>query len=390
MSPEIVDARPVHSSSMRSHPLPGHKPITVAIPIGWSTNIGNAFFAEGIKYVLERAIPNCRAVLLTDQAAFLNLMPGRNYRHEPPNSLRYLDHIRPDYVVVAGSCLTEQFPRIWGESFRRLYQAGTKVLLIGAGHYDYSARESQLCRDLLKQYPPHVFISRDHRTYEGFHDLSKHSYDGIDCSYFVPEVFEPIKTDLPPYIILNFDKTPEPSIQVSANGASPLSGSPSPATSHSVRFDFGGHEWLLQFPRIRLKLSRLLDKGYAFAVGPLGLHGTRQRQAGEMMIVRTDHALNPLMLRRIFRGPNAFAGDLPYTYYNLYGQTELTLTDRIHAALVTLSYGRPAMLISRSGRASIIERVGGGDVTRRPTQLDMDVLSREKQRMIDFLSSVPW
>ena len=141
---------------------------------------------------------------------------------------------------------------------------------------------------------------------------------------------------------------------------------------------------------IRLKLSQLLDKGYAFTVGPLGLHGTRQRQAGDMMIVRTDHALNPLMLRRIFRGPNAFAGDLPYTYYNLYGQTELTLTDRVHAALVTLSYGRPAMLISRSGRSSIIERVGGGDVTRRPTQLDMDVLAREKQGMIDFLSSVSW
>ena len=97
-------------------------------------NIGNAFFAEGIKYVLERAIPNCRVVLLTDQAAFLNLMPGRNYRYEPRNSLRYLDHIRPDYVVVAGSCLTQQFPRIWGQSFRRLCQAGTKVLLIGAGH----------------------------------------------------------------------------------------------------------------------------------------------------------------------------------------------------------------------------------------------------------------
>ena len=153
-------------------------------------------------------------------------MPGRNYRHEPRNSLRYLDHIRPDYVVVAGSCLTEQFPRIWGESFRHLYQAGTKVLLIGAGHYDYSAKEIELCRDLLKQYPPHVFISRDRRTYEIFRDVSKHSYDGMDCAYFVPDVFEPIQTDLPPYVVLNFDKTPEPFIQVSTNGALPASGSP--------------------------------------------------------------------------------------------------------------------------------------------------------------------
>jgi hypothetical protein len=390
MSPEIADTRSAKSLSTKYTPLTHRKPLTVAIPIGWSTNIGNAFFAEGIKYVLERAIPGCRAFLLTDQAAFLNLLPGRKYRHEPRNSLRYLDHIRPDYVVIAGSCLTEQFPRIWGESFRRLYEGGAKVLLIGAGHYDYSAKEIEVCRDLLRQYPPHVFISRDRKTYELFHDVSKHSYDGIDCAYFVPEVFEPVQTDLPPYIVLNFDKTPEPFIRVSTNGVSSGSGSSSLAQGNSVRFDFQGREWLLQFPRIRLKLSRLLNKGYAFTVGPMGLHGTRQKQAGEMMIVRTDHALNPLMLRRIFRGPNAFAGDLPYTYYNLYAQTELTLTDRIHAALVTLSYGRPAMLISRSGRASIIERVGGGDVTRGPTQLDMDNLSREKQGMIDFLNSVPW
>ena len=359
------------------------------MPIGYSTNIGNAFFAEGIKYVLEQAIPNSRVALLTDQAAFLNLVPGPRYRHEPRNSLRYLDHIRPDYVVVAGSCLTEQFPRIWGESFRHLYQAGTKVLLIGAGHYDYSDREIEISRDLLKQYPPHVFISRDRRTYEIFHDVSEHSYDGIDCAYFVPDVFEPIKTDLPPYVILNFDKAPEPLIHV-GGGRGSTAGATGNGTNGSRRFGFRGMEWTLQFPKLGMKLSRILGKGYAFTVGPLGLHGTRQRQAGDLMIVRTDHALNPLMLRRIYRGPNSFAGDIPYTYYNLYGQTELTLTDRIHAALVTLSYGRPAMLISRSGRASIIERVGGEDVTRKPTQLDMDVLAKEKQGMIDFLKTVPW
>lgn len=390
MNTETTDSRPVTSSVTRLRPSTRSKPITVAIPIGWSTNIGNAFFAEGIKYVMEQAIPGCRAFLLTDQAAFLNLLPGRKYRHEPRNSLRYLDHIRPDYVVIAGSCLTEQFPRIWGESLRRLYEGGTKLLLIGAGHYDYSPEEIEVSRNLLRQYPPHVFISRDHNTYDIFRDVSELSYDGIDCAYFVPDVFQPVETDLPPYMILNFDKTPEPYVQVSPAGGTPLPASRGQAPGTSMAFDFKGQQWALRFSKIGSRLSRVLGKGYAFVLGPLGLHGTRQEKAGNLMIVRTDHALNPLMLRRIFRGPNSFAGDLPYTYYNLYGQTELTLTDRIHAALVTLSYGRPAMLISRSGRASIIERVGGGDVTRRPTQLDMGVLAREKQGMIDFLKSVPW
>jgi len=360
---------------------------TFVIPIGWSPNIGNAFFALGIHYLLRRAIPDARVFLFSDQSAYLNLLPGPNYRREPENSIRYLEHVRPDYIVLAGSLLTAEFPREWGASLRALYEAGTKILLIGVGQYGYDQREVKLCRDLLGQYPPYVFVSRDHQTYESFRDVAEFSYDGIDGAYFTPEVFQPVRTDLPPYVVLNFDKTPEPRINT-------LTNSPSRSESllyRTVSFEFHGREWQVQFSRIRLAMSRLIGKGTGFILGPLGLHGTRQGQVEDFMVVRTDHQLNPIMIRRIFRGPNAFAGDIPYTYLNIYAQTELTLTDRIHAALVTMAYGRPAMLFSRSGRASIIERIGGGaGVTREPTLLDMDILTREKQSMVDFLRSVPW
>lgn len=366
--------------------MKNNHPATFVIPIGWSPNIGNAFFALGIQWLLERAIPGARVELFSDQAAYLNLVPGPYYRHEPRNSIRYLDYIRPDYIVLAGSLLTDQFPRIWEDSLKVLYEAGTKILLIGVGHYDYSPTEIKRCREILTRYRPFVFISRDHRTFENLHDIADYTYDGIDGAYFMPDVFQPMETALSPYIVLNFDKTPEPWVEILACDSL----QPKTSFSQIVDFHFEEREWLVQFSKLRLQVARLLGKGASFIMGPLGLYGTHQAQVDEFRIVRTDHQLNPIMPRRIFRGPNAFAGDIPYTYLNIYAQTELTLTDRVHAALVTMAYGCPAMLISQSGRASIIERVGGGDVTRQPTRLDMGVLDREKQSLIDFLQSIPW
>lgn len=376
MTPRFVEVVPTSGSHLN----------TFVIPIGWSPNIGNAFFALGIKHVLEQAVPNARVVLFSDQAAYLNLVPGPNYRREPRNSLHYLEYIRPDYIVLTGSLLTKQFPQVWGTSLKSLVQAGTKILLIGVGHYDYSPEEIEVCRNLLREYPPYVFVSRDHQTYENLHDIAECSYDGIDGAYFTPDIFQPIRTDLPPYVVLNFDKTPEPRIRALSNSVF----QPDKLLYETFNFDFQGQEWLVQFPKLRLAASRFLGKGFSFLLGPLGLCGTKQKRFGDFMIVRTDHQLNPIMIRRIFRGPNAFAGDIPYTYLNIYAQTELTLTDRIHAALVTMAYGRPAMLFSQSGRALIIEEVGGEGVTRGPTNLDMDVLARRKQAMISFLRSVPW
>jgi len=359
---------------------------TFIIPTGWSPNIGNAFFALGIKYMIEQAVPNAQVILFSDQAAYLNMFPGRNYRSEPRNSLRYLDHIRPDYIVLSGSVLTKQFPKIWKTTLEVLHKSGVTVLLISVGGYDYDQEEISRCRKLLEKYPPYVFISRDRETYRNFRDLASYSYDGIDGACFIPEIFKPIKTDLSPYIVLNFDKTPEPWIYIYDK---PLHVHVS-SKNLSYRFEFKNEYWEVQFPRIRLIASRILGKRTGFALGLLGLYGTSQERVGRYIVIRTDHQLNPVMIRRIFRGPNAYAGDIPYTYCNIYAQSELTLTDRVHAALVTMTYGKPAMLFSNTRRALVIERLGGESVTWKPTYLDLEVLKKEKGSMIEFLKSIPW
>ncbi len=365
--------------------MPGNGKTFVVAAGGWSGNIGNSFFNLGTRHALLTAVPGAHVEFLSDQAAYWR-MTAIGYRQEPKNSLRYLDHIRPDYVVLQGSVLTEQFPRVWGRSLKLLSEAGTKLLLIGVGFFDYSETEVATCRSLLEQCPPYVLISRDRETYGNLNDLAEYSYDGLDGAFFLPDVFTPIKTDLPPYMVINFDKAPEPTISVSTDQASEAE----PRRNATTQFEFRDARWTISFPRTRWQLANMLGKSFCYLLGPLGLAGTSQERAGNLMVVRTDHQINPIMIGRIFRGPNAFAGDIPQSYLNLYAQAELTLSDRIHAVAVTLAYGRPAMLFSRSGRARILERVGASDVTARPVLLDLDLLEQEKSAELDFLRSVPF
>lgn len=354
---------------------------TFVIPVHWSTNIGNAFFALGIEYLLKKVLANANIIMFGDQAAYFSLIPGFNYRKEPKYSLHYIDYLRIDYIVLTGSVLTCQFPRVWERTLRELHLKGVKILFIGVGQYDYSEKEVELCRNLLKKYPPYVFISRDHITFMNFHDICSYSYNGIDGAYFLPDLFQPVETDLPPYVVFNFDKMPEPRVEIVNN---------SPIKKNSNTFCFRRQTWKVDFPRFQMAASKTLKKGFSFVLGAFGLHGTKQNRIGDLMIVRTDHQVNPIMLKKLYRGPNSFAADIPYSYLNIYSQTELTLTDRIHAALVTMAYGRPAMLFSRSNRALIIDRVGGHEVLSKPTFLDLKRLKDEKKKMIEFLRSVPF
>lgn len=350
---------------------------------GWSTNVGNAFFNLGTLHALRTVLPDVDVFLLSDQPGNLDFVRRRS----PRNSLNIFNYLDADLVVLHGSVLTRYLPRVWAESFRKLRDRGAKVAFIGSGLFEYSKAEIQICRDFLKQYPPFVFMARDSETYQHFHDLAEHSYDGIDCAFFLPEAFTPTGLGLPPYFILNFDKSPEPSIACLANGN--CAGLPAaPATNGVAQFELNSKHWGISFPRFRGHLARRLHKFYPYVESLIPLQAARPESVGGQMIVRADHQFNPICLRKMFRSPNSFCWDLPEPYLCLYANADLTLTDRIHAALVTLAYGKPAMLFSSSGRARILERVGISGIDKKPVYLDQSRVAQERDKMLRFLGQV--
>ena len=349
---------------------------------GWSTNIGNSFFNVGTLYILQKVMPNAEIFLLSSPPAYLDYL-----RHRAPrNSLNIFSYVEPDYLVLHGSVLTRYLPAIWEDSLRRMRQKGTKVIFISSGLFEYSESEVEICKRFLERNRPFLFVSRDSDTYKEFSCFAEHSYNGIDSAFFLPDVFVPMKIGLSPYIILNFDKSPEPFIRCSANSSGPSMTRRDDSAGYSTYFEFKNKIWRLKFPFLRYCIAKRLSKFYPYFESLMFSMGTKPRFVDDYMVVRVDHQCNPLVLRKLFRYPNSFCWDIPYPYICLYANAEFTLTDRVHAAVVTLTYGKPAMLFSESGRSRILERVGAKNLHRELHYLDQETLRREKKSMLEFLS----
>jgi polysaccharide pyruvyl transferase WcaK-like protein len=89
--------------------------------------------------------------------------------------------------------------------------------------------------------------------------------------------------------------------------------------------------------------------------------------------------------RKTYRGKNMFFNDTPYPYLEIYSQGLLTLSNRIHACVAALSYGKPAMLFSSSPRVRMLERLGLQDIIQHPVYLESHLLDREKRNLRMFL-----
>lgn len=335
----------------------------------WSTNIGNSFFQLGAQYILTQVFPNDRIVMLSDQPGFYNVREGN-----PKNAFNLLDHVNPDYIVLLGPVLRSEYAKIWHKTLLLLHDRGVKIIFIGAGMMRYNEDEIKCCRSLLRETPPFIFATRDKDTYHKFADLALNSYDGIDPAFFVSDVFTPIPINFNNYIIFNFDQIPEPNVEISNN-----------KPDENGYFKFESYWWRFEFPALRSALSRRF-KIWPFIEG--FIHGKGfPKKIGDYSIIRTDHRFNPMLLRKTYRAPNSFVSDIPFTYLNLYANTRATFTNRVHACVATLAYGKPAMLFSTTPRARLLERVGLTYITRQPQTLPMENLRVEKMKLINFVKT---
>ena len=340
----------------------------------WSTNIGNSFFQLAAEYLLDKVYPNCNVLALSDQPGYWKAGAKGN----PANALILLEHIALDYVVIQGPFLRPEFDRIWLSTLRKLHQRGVKIIVLAAGMMDYGQENIDRCRAWLSETPPYIFTSRDSETYRHFHDLAEHSYDGVDIAFFVSDYFIPPKMDMGPLVVFNFDKWPEPRVWRGEGEGKGEGGA-------DYTFEFDDDTWNVKFPTLRTSLTQ---KSRALQFLCSWLPERFNVDFGGRPIVRTDHRFNPVILRKVFRGPNSFVSDIPQSYLTLYANAALTLSNRVHACVATLAYGNRAMLFSKSPRARLLERAGIEEIGRSPQQLDPGKMAEEKTRLIEFLQSV--
>ena len=334
----------------------------------WSTNIGNAFFQLGAEYAINRAYPGAHVFLIGDQPGYWNTRKGN-----PANALDYVKHLDLDAVVVLGPYVRPEMEGITGEMLRAQHRKGAKIIVLAAGMMQYDKDTIALSRRLMSECPPHIFTTRDTETYEALGDLAAHAYDGVDVATFVSEVFPRVPTDLEPYMVLNFDQIPEPVI-------GPKDG----FTGRVDRsFEFEGREWCVRQPQKRTEWS-YRKRAYPFLDAMMFRSPGPERVDGRL-VLRTDHRYNPFLMLKSYRSPNTYVGDIPHTYLSIYANSRLTISNRVHACVATVSYGNPAMLFTRSPRAYLLKRLGLDSIKDRPQRVDMDFLRREKASLIAWL-----
>jgi hypothetical protein len=353
-----------------------HSGKRVALVSGfWGQNVGNAFFNVGGKWVLEQALPGARVEWIQDQ-------PGYRTFHDqskgnPKNHADLIGALDVDYVVLQGPLLTEHFRALWEPTFRRLRDRGVGVVIISAGLFRYTDVEISAARAFLEEYPPLLFTTRDSDTFKHFSDICELTYDGIESAFCVPDAFKPFRLDLPSSVAINFDRYPEPDFTVSKNHAQ------SRSDALAGTFEFEGGTWHWSVPRMQQSLSKLGQRSAYVSAA------TDRRRLpdtiGGLSVLRPEHRSNPFLGWKVYRNPGAVVSDEPYTYFTTYANAQLTLSDRVHACVIATAYGRPAMLFGTTPRSALFERMGLGDIRKRPVCLPESRRVEERNALIEFL-----
>ena len=345
----------------------------------WSRNIGNAFFQLGGQWALNQAIENPETMLIGEQLGYPSYWNRKG--GNPANSFDVISNLEVDYLVLMGPMFRPETEKIWGQALEALMAKGTRLLYLGIGAMKYDDRNIEDARVFLKKYKPHILTSRDQEIYEKLGDLATHAYDGIDFGFFMSDVYQPmgIGDRKRKMLAVNFDKIPEPDIYLKDNVSSLIKN----GSFYNRTFEFEGKCWHVKFPSFRTKLSEY--SRYTMFLEGILFSGNKTSSIADYLIVRPEHRPHPMIKRKSFRSPNVIVNDTPYIYAEIYNHANLTLSTRVHACVLALAYGNPALLFSKTPRSRLLDRLGLDDITSKPMWLDKKVLDQEKQSLISFL-----
>lgn len=312
----------------------------------WASNIGNAFYDLGAKYVLEKCLGNRASIRLSSDK------PGVYWEYFFPSNCSVLDHTEQydaDYLVLLGPVFSPSFIRLWINTLKRLQERGTRIVFMSAGANEYDDQEYDEISRLLDGLNLYSLMSRDSETYQRYNSFFEESYDGICCAFYCNEYAPKFTSNSTPYIVMNYDNGIEPFITESTDNA---------------RFELNGKKYDLIEPKGRRRRA-YIDK----------------MESGEL-IVRTIHSvLPPYIQDKRDHKTNCFVSDIPFDYLHLYSNADAVITNRVHAAVASVAYGTPTYLANNSPRANILKRVGCEKVFETISICDNTIIDNEKKKL---------
>ena len=339
----------------------------VALASGYiSQNVGNAFFELGAYALLSRCVGIGNVFPIQDVPA--NWTLWRKANGIQPKWWNILERLDVDAFVFQGPTLTENFEVVWDGVLGRLRAANIEPVMLSIGFSKYTQEEQRQAVRMIKKHGIVSIFTRDTRTYEMLSSVNP-TYSGIDSAFFAPWAYMPPRLNGPDYIVSCFESMDEPLGLIDR------------LTNHS-RDDSRS----LCRSSLLTKLAALTQSSAYMRQAIRGPNSASM--SGPYEIVRTVHRTNPAVHVRMFKDANSIASDEPFTYLTTYANASFTVTDRVHAAVATLAYGRPAMMLSETPRRALLERVGIGFPMTAPVELASENLESERRRELQELSAV--
>lgn len=328
----------------------------------WSTNIGNSLFQISAQGLLEEL--GHQVFLTPDAPAYANVKKGN-----PKNYFDFNPNLDIDCLCIHGPFFRKEFDKIYLETLSNLSKRGVKVIGLGVGCMHYDKGLIKYYRDWAQAAGIETIATRDERTYDFLKGSIKNLYNGIDLgfliSFYAPQ---PKFIDNRSFVCFNFDQIPEPIFFEDNNG---------PVTIGDKKYNY------------KKSYSRepkgILKKVFPF-IRPY-FKKFERTEIGEQTIIRTDHRFNPYSRKKIYTDNNTFAMDTPDGYLLAYANSYLTLSNRVHANVATLSYGNSAMYFSDSKRALLLDRMGVADIYNKPLKVEREKLEEEKSALLAFIAN---
>lgn len=296
-------------------------------------NVGNAFFAYGLISFIRRNFPQHEVLELDEPHPYL--VPQD--KHRLLQNVFNLSAIQDvDVYVFSGPILAQIVRFGFASLIRSIKAAGKEYMILSSSASEMSADEIKVVADVLNEFRPLAFATRDEETYRKFKDLTPFCFNGICGAFLIPFIdgVADVKARRP-YFISSFYKKVEPFFSVKDGDT------------------------------VSVDSVRIVDRKPLFGMLPLRysrhfewLRNSYPDSLNGVDIVRVHQGFNPAMCYFNYAQPNSFVSYNPRSYLSIYKGCEFVISDRVHACAAALAYGHPARLLDVNDRIGIFARMG--------------------------------
>jgi len=322
------------------------KTLLLATP---TSNIGNSFISKGALACLSNAFPDSdifEVSLYPDYAAercftrrgliSSQIRRGGDDRasnHFRDQTINPSELFDADLAVIPGCVMGKVAFERYLETLKRIDEKDIPILFLGVGAGSYDSNIINKTQERIQELQNIAFVSRDETCYDAFADLADTSHSGIDCAWFLDDWYTGPEANQS-LTALTFDKISEPDIDV---------------TGRVIRPNHGPYRQFQQ--SLVERVGELLGVGQSLP-------------------------------------RNHFVSDSATDYLSIYSNAAQTHSDRIHACVPALVFDNEAQFYYETPRSKLFDRVGLSDITNKPVSLNQEILDKQKQAQVEFLSEL--